>query len=161
MLASAIPTSISRDELNLLQAICSGKRVFEAGALLGASTTHIAQVAKHVTSVDPHSGYPRHAPRPTWESYCRNIAPYCNITPYRDVFQNVWVKNLDVAWADLTGQRDVMMDFLLQFGQTPLIAIHDYGRSACGDSSSVVDWFIRRTGCRAFCVGTLIVLETL
>lgn len=158
MLASAIPTSISQDELNLLQAVCVDKRVYEAGALLGASTTHIARVAKHVTSVDPHSGYPRHAPRPTWETYQRNIAPYTNIEPHRDVFQNVLRANLDVAWADLTGRRDVMLDFIMQFQTTPLLAIHDYGRSACGDSSDVVDWFIRRTGRSAYCVGTLIVL---
>ena len=162
MLASVIPTSISRDELTLLQAICAGKRVYEAGALLGASTTHIAQVAKHVTSVDPHSGYPRHAPRPTWEAYCRNISPFDNIEAHRDVFQNVpRPKVLDVAWADLTGRRDVMLNFIQQFQMTPILAIHDYGRSACGDSSDVVDWFIRRTGCKAFCVGTLIVLETI
>lgn len=159
MLASAIPTSISRDELNLLQAVCMGRRVYEAGALLGASTCHIAQVAKHLTSVDPHEGYPRHNPRPTWESYCRNIAPYTNIEAHRDVFQNVLRANLDVAWADLTGRRDVMLNFIQQFQTTPILAIHDYGRSACGDASDVVDWFIRRTGCKAFCVGTLIVLE--
>jgi hypothetical protein len=53
---------LTEPEAKELQRVCAGAVVLELGAYKGRSTVAIAQVAKHVVSVDRHQGIPGHDP---------------------------------------------------------------------------------------------------
>lgn len=50
-------TSLTKDEAQCLQRLAKDKRVLEIGAAYGYSTCLMANVAKSVVTIDPHSGY--------------------------------------------------------------------------------------------------------
>jgi hypothetical protein len=161
-----IPTSMTPAETALLQGVARDRVVYEAGSLLGHSTVALSEVAQRVISVDPHDGYPRWAPTPTWEQYQHNIrvyGAYDRIWSYRSCFQNVPVPtDAGLAWADLTGRFDSTWQFLKQCTRVPVIAIHDYERWMCEGATKAVDQYIRghkRHIRRIYRQDTLIVLE--
>lgn len=141
-----IPTALTARESEVLGALAHGRRVYEAGALLGYSTCVLAQTAKEVTSVDPHSGYPFNSPSPTWDIFRRNVQRYnlgSRVKAIRDIFQNVASRDHHFAWADLTGEGWLIRKFLNHTWNVPKIALHDYQRSGCGSSTSAIDFYLR------------------
>jgi hypothetical protein len=156
-----IPTSLTRDETCLLQSVSAGRRVYEAGALLGYSTVAIAGVARHVTSVDPHDGYPLDNPRPTWDAFRRNVrraGVADRVSAVRDRFESVPVPPaVDVAWADMTGERAVTEAFLAHVNRVPVVALHDYARTNCCGATEAVDRWLRATRRTAARVDSLLI----
>ena len=73
MVPTDIPTALSPAESMLLQRVARGRRVVEAGALLGHSTIVLASTAASVVSIDKHEGY---GPS-TLGAWLRNIDRYC------------------------------------------------------------------------------------
>lgn len=159
-----IPTALTQREVSLLQSVAAGKAVYEAGALLGASTVALARTARRVVSVDPHSGYPVYAPRPTWDTYLRNVQ-YAGVGDrvdvVRDVFQRHPPQGCQFAFADLTGDYHITAEFLAycQMANVPLIAIHDFERGGCSGCTEAVNEYVRRYGCRVTRADSLVVLE--
>jgi predicted O-methyltransferase YrrM len=51
-----IDTSLTERETEALRDLAAGKRLLEIGSAFGYSAIVMAQVAKHVTAVDPHAG---------------------------------------------------------------------------------------------------------
>lgn len=158
-----IPTAVTPEEMAALGQFAENRLVYEAGALLGASTIGMAQRARFVVSVDPHDGYPRRNPSPTWEPFLANLeaSGYASrVLPVRARLEDAPpIAGYGFAFADLTGQHDVTLEFLLRSTHVPRVAVHDYGRSGCEGATQAVDWFIRTHRRRAYRVGTLIVLE--
>jgi hypothetical protein len=141
-----IPTSMTPAETALLQGVARDRVVYEAGSLLGHSTVALSEVAQRVISVDPHDGYPRWAPTPTWEQYQHNIRVY-------GAYDRIWSSRscFDSTW-----------QFLKQCTRVPVIAIHDYERWMCEGATKAVDQYIRghkRHIRRIYRQDTLIVLE--
>jgi protein-L-isoaspartate O-methyltransferase len=64
-----IPTALSLPEARELARLAEGRRVVEAGALLGFSTVVLARAAASVVSVDRHEGYDA----PTLGKFLRNL----------------------------------------------------------------------------------------
>jgi hypothetical protein len=139
-----IPTALTLAETEKLQEICRDKYVMEIGALLGYSTVAIGQVAKGITSIDPHEGYPEHDPKPTFETWLANVKRYGvlnKITPVRNTWQNAfslydrkWKCPLpyDVVFMDLTGRyedtKECLMHFHPEWGwRLKTICVHDCG----------------------------------
>ncbi len=156
-----IPTTVTQAEIAFLQKLAYGRGVFEAGALLGYSTVTLAKVARHLWSADPHDGYPRANPSPTWDIYNHNIARYgvaSKITSIRDYVENVSIPNVDFAWADLTGQYKTTLSFLFKTHLIPVVAVHDYARNTCDGATRAIDEYVRLTGCTVERVDTTVAL---
>lgn len=142
-----IPTALTPAETAKLQEVARGKVVYEAGALLGYSTVALAQVAKRVISVDPHTGYPQPNATSTWEQYLYNLERYGvldRVRPFRADFQVHIPDGTDfIAWGDLTGDGKLMEEFLRTRGFGSAIVLHDYGRGGCSESTKAIDRYIK------------------
>lgn len=159
-----IPCALTDEEATLLAAVGAGRRVYEAGSLLGGSTLCLAATARSVVAVDPHDGYPRHDPSPTWTHFLHNLQRFDRrrvVVPHRAYFQQVAVDaRVDFAWADLTGQLGLTREFLAHAHTVPVVALHDYSRFGCEGTTQAVDEYIRRTRPRRVIrAGTLVVIE--
>lgn len=131
-LMTYIPTALSKREDLALQRYAAGKRVVEAGALLGHSTIQLALTAAHVTSIDRHSGY-QYRPNDTLRQFKRNL-------DVSGVAQKVtWVVGdfsllasypADFAFIDLCGTFANSLA-AIRAARAPLIGIHDYERQSC------------------------------
>ena len=125
------PTSISRREAEALQRWAYGRRVIEAGSLLGGSTIIIAEVAAHVTSIDKHQDYTTPTARRFHSNLLRaglagkvdSIIGDCRVELPRSTG--------DFTFLDLTGDYLLTKQALLA-STTPLVAVHDMGRVRCG-----------------------------
>src|SRR6266550_1289917 len=160
---NTIPTALTHDELYALWRLAEGRLVYEAGSLLGASTIALAQTARLVVAVDPHDGYPRKDPSPTWELFDRNLRTYGvrgKVQPIRATLADAPPKAAyDLAFADLTGEHDVTMDFLMAARYVKMVAVHDYGRAGCEGATRAVDQWLKTFKRRVTRVDTLIILE--
>lgn len=159
-----IPTALTRAETDVLASLATGRRVYEAGALLGHSTITLARTARSLVSVDPHVGYPVHAPRSTWDQYLENLRTHGvldRVKPIRSTFQlHAPALDTDVAWADLTGAADLARAFLETTTKAAIVAMHDYARGSCSGATAVIDeWIRRERPRRVTCVDTLLVME--
>jgi hypothetical protein len=76
MLPTDIPTAVKPNELAALQMPAGGQTVLECGALYGASTVALAQVAAMVHSVDRHHGDEQAGEVETLSSYLDNVRRY-------------------------------------------------------------------------------------
>lgn len=115
----------------------AGRRVVEAGALLGGSTVTLAAVAAHVTSIDRHVGYSG----PTLRPYLANLAR-CGVagrvTPHvGDAADWLAVTPADVAFIDLTGTYDVTLA-ALRAVRAPVVLVHDVGRVRCDGVAAAI-----------------------
>lgn len=63
-----VPTALSLREDACLRHYARGRRVTEAGALLGHSTIQLAQTARGVVSIDRHTGYDKLPNNVRWRS---------------------------------------------------------------------------------------------
>lgn len=140
-----IPTSVSLREQAVLRYYARERDVLEMGALLGASTIVMAQVADHVISIDKHSGYnPRGS---TYRSYMSNIHRY-------GLVDKVWPQQRCVlglqhpfivmdpqvfAFVDLTGGYRITQHALKLVRAFPLIAIHDITRAYCNGAMQALE----------------------
>lgn len=158
-----IPTALTESETRLLRQVARDRRVYEAGALLGYSTVALAQVAREVVSVDPHTGYPRDDPRPTWHPFRRNLRRYGVegvVRPIRNYFQNVPpLETTELAFADLIGEAQPVAQFLRLAEHVPIVAVHDYALAGCESATHAIDLFIRRKRPSVIRADTLIVME--
>lgn len=135
-----IPTALTDAETDKLKRLAEGKNVLEIGSLLGYSTVILAQVAKHVISIDPHEGYPETAPKSTLTRYIENINEYGvahRVTSVVSTWQDALAPghNLypyELVFIDVTGKyRDTyecLRHFAPEWGWSlKTIAVHDCG----------------------------------
>lgn len=149
-----IPSAVTAAEVAELQGLAGGKRVLELGSLLGYSTIRLAEVAEHVVSVDPHQGYPAHAPRPTLIPFFRNIIRAdvrdrvtVMVGTDTEILPLLATAQFDLAFIDLTGLYD---DTLRAIRLTiPLLrhyaalAVHDCGHPDWPGALDAVEDFAR------------------
>jgi predicted O-methyltransferase YrrM len=134
-----IPTALSVVELAVLAEFAEGRDVLELGAQWGASTIHLARVARRVVSVDWHRGDPDAGWEWTGAQYLQNlhdakvldrIIPI--VGPFDDVLR--WLladRDFDLVFLD--GAHDaesVERDLrnILLYLDAGRILCHDYGR---------------------------------
>lgn len=139
----SIPSAVSTSEARLMKEMCSGLIVVECGALLGASTVTLAQVAKTVISIDKHEGY---GPS-TWEKYQTNLQRFKvnnNVVPIKaDVFNVLPHLKGDRWFVDLDGTFETTSKVLRMLPFNTPILIHDFGRVNCrGVEKAIIE-----TGC--------------
>lgn len=160
-----IPTAVTQAEQDFLSDIANDKIVYEAGALLGASTIALAKHARLVVSVDPHEGYPATDPGSTWGLFKSNltIAGVINrVQAVRAKFQDCPPTfGYGFAFADLTGEHDITLDFLNATSHIRYVGIHDYQRSGCQGATQAVDEFLKLHRRKLYRVGSLILLEAM
>lgn len=159
-----IPTALTPSETRLLQILARGVVVAEAGALLGYSTVALAHVAQQVVSIDPHNGYPHHAPRPTYEPFLNNLRRHGVLDRVRAVRGDARreLPRLEAAgvFLDLTGEAELTRACITAAEKTGArwIAVHDYARGGCAGATKVIDHLIRSGRWHASRVDTLVVL---
>lgn len=128
---NGVPTAVSDRESSCLQRYATGRRVVEAGSLLGYSTITLARVAAHVTSIDQHVNYSG----PTMRGFLSNLERHGvreRVTPIvGDCLLALPALPLaDFGFIDLTGDFSVSVRALKAM-RAPVIGIHDFGRSHC------------------------------
>lgn len=138
---SSYETEILRDEVR-------GLSVIEIGALLGYSTINIAQVARNVTSIDPHAGYPYYRPCSTLREYLHNLESHGVSRKVKTIVaraQNVLGKlpSAEATFIDCTGLYEDTK-FCLDNASGKIIC-HDFGRSDCPGVEKAVLEFVKKT----------------
>ena len=134
-----IPTALTTVELAKLSEFAAGRDVLELGAQWGASTIHLARVARRVVSVDWHKGDPDAGWEWTGAQYLQNLHDarvLDRIIPIVGPFDEVlrWLlpdRAFDLAFLD--GAHDaqsVAQDLrqLVLYCDVDRILVHDYGR---------------------------------
>ena len=145
-----IPTALTLRETRMLRRLAKGKSVLEIGCLTGYSTINMAQVAKHVTTIDPHEGYPRAHPSSTYRIFRHNLERFNiqNVTLIKDTAQNVLPlpnKIFDLVFIDTTGQYK-LTKFCLENVKAKIITCHDFSRRSCeGVNKSVLEFSKNKT----------------
>lgn len=136
---SGVPCALSPREHTALATLARGRRVVEAGALLGGSTITLASTARHVISIDRHSGYSGE----TWRRYRSNLGRAgvaSRVNAWRgEVLALLPLAPADVAFVDLTGDYALT---LAAFRATlaPILAVHDCERAYCpGVARAIAD----------------------
>lgn len=127
-----IPTALSAREDALLQRYAAGRRVVEAGALLGHSTIQLARTATEVISIDRHTGYDGR-PNDTQRQFMRNIqvaGVAKRIRPVVGSYSYMLLHPADFAFIDLCGGFHNTLA-AIRFARAPLIGVHDYQRQNC------------------------------
>lgn len=144
-----IPTALSGAETQLLRDLGRNRLVYEAGALLGASTVALAQHARLVVSVDPHEGYPRRDPSSTWLAFQDNLAKAGvahRVQAVQARFEDAPPTfDYGLAFADLTGEHDLTRTFLQATRHIRRVAVHDYARPGCEGATVAINDFIIAT----------------
>lgn len=137
-----IPTAISPREARFMEELARGKGVIEFGALLGYSTIILARVARHLVSIDLHSGYldPAHT---TYKQFRANLSRYLPDLHFPSIIQGDALKYApllgDLAFIDLTGDYYLTKAVLIELG-CPLALVHDLHRSKCeGVEQGILD----------------------
>ncbi len=141
-----IPTALTEVEAVALTQLAAGKRVLEVGSLLGFSTVTMARVAEHVTSIDPHEGYPVDNPRPTWPLFNGNLEHFGvadQVTAFKaddsmllayEVLED-GEEAFEFAFIDATGTYEDTIRIIervvdVMHVDAPILAVHDYGIAA-------------------------------
>lgn len=143
-----IKTALTKKEIEILKFLVRDESVLEIGSLLGYSTINMAQVAAHVTSIDPHCGYPFYNPSPTLQIFLNNLQMYniYNVSPIINYAQNVLqsLKNkFQLAFIDCTGFYEDTL-FCLEHCAAEIICCHDYGRRNCEGVNRSVNEFVKK-----------------
>ena len=135
-----IPCALSKPEYRLLAELTDGRRVVEAGALLGGSTVHIARFAASVISIDKHEGYSV----PTWRQYRSNLQRFgaYNVKPIKaDCLLALPGAPAELAFLDLTGGRSLSYAAVRAVHPSVrLVAVHDFGRQGCDVPDRIPGW---------------------
>jgi hypothetical protein len=135
-----IPTALSRREDQLLQRYAKDRIVVEAGALLGHSTIQLARTAKHVTSIDRHTGYDYWA-NDTYRLFMRNLEVMGVSQKVQGVIGDCTLLErypADFVFIDLCGTRAGTLS-AIRAAKAPLIGVHDYDRSGCKGVAQAVE----------------------
>lgn len=127
-----VPSSLSDAETRRLQRLVDGRRVVEAGALLGYSALAMARTAARVVSIDRHDGY---GPS-TWAPYRSNLARFGDGQVIRPVRGEALLElprvSADVAFLDLTGdERTTAAALRALHPSIQFVAVHDFDRNGC------------------------------
>lgn len=147
-----IPTALTEREADALHGMAKGRVVVEIGSLLGFSTVVMAKSAKVVYAIDPHEGYPAGDPRPTYETFIRNLHRYDvrdRVVSVRRRVQDVpfAAKFAELAFIDASGRFEDTLDSILACDDwlelgAPL-CVHDYGLSKWPGAKQAVDAWSR------------------
>ena len=133
-----IPTAVTEAERRELRFLAENANVLEVGSLLGYSTIAMAQVARHVVSVDPHEGYPSDRPRPTLRPFLANLVEYgvrdrvtvC-VGTHADVLPWLARRAFHLAFIDCTGERELTLDAMRAvvplLRHSAALCVHDCG----------------------------------
>lgn len=124
-----IPSAVSPQELRLMRRCVEGKRVVEAGALLGFSTIHLARSAASLVSIDRHEGYGPSTERAFRSNILCHSLNHVQII-VADAAKVVNEFEADVAFLDLTGKFDTTFNVLSRV-KSNLALVHDVGRQSC------------------------------
>lgn len=140
-----------------------GRRVTECGSLLGFSTVVMARVAQHVLSVDRHDGYPTLGLPNDTERVFRNNLDRHNLAGKVEVVVGDYqraqeYRTPDFAFIDLDGTLATTLA-AARLLPAPRVAIHDYGRFACGGVAQAVEILRANSWAVLERAGTLIILE--
>lgn len=134
---NGVPSSLSIREVAALRRWAEGRRVVEAGALLGFSAIHLAQVASTVVSVDRHEGYTA----PTLRQFMSNLDRLAVRHLVRPVVGDALLElpsiQADLAFIDLTGTQQITLG-AIRAANARLIAIHDLCRPRCGGVEAAI-----------------------
>lgn len=132
-----IPTAVTQAETEEIQRLARNRIAIEVGSLLGYSTVKIAQVAAHVTSLDPHEGYPEDNPRPTLSAFLENLERFNvreNVTPIianDDYLGMLRAETFGFAFIDVTGEYNDTLRVCTRIVRllTPkaILCVHDCG----------------------------------
>lgn len=128
---------MTSSERTLLSYIARDRRTIEAGALVGRSTVDLAKVAKHVISIDRHTGYGPDTLRP----YLRNIDPFrSRITPIvGDVRDHLPTIDAETCLVDLLGDYPTTKYCLDNLHPNlRFVAIHDTHRALCSGVDAAI-----------------------
>lgn len=123
------PKMIYDKEPLLLRKICKGKRVLEIGAYEGYSTTIIAQVAKHITSIDTFEAecIMGIMNKNTLGTYLENIKPYKNIDYIVGNSRVVeYNKPYDILFVDGDHTYEGCLNDLMRFNPIEGWLVHDW-----------------------------------
>jgi predicted O-methyltransferase YrrM len=168
-----IPTALTEPEGVALQQLAQGKTVLEFGALLGFSTVLLAQVASHVISFDPHTGYPTDNPRDTWAEFNQNLLRHgvaAKVSAYRHdhkylstAMQDEGNDPIDLAFIDCDGEYLTTIQVIEAAAQwlSPdgLIAVHDYDLPEWPGAGEAVRDYCTQTGSRFGVIDTLAIIR--
>lgn len=127
-----IPTALSAREATALSRYAKGKIVTEAGALLGFSTIQLAKTAKHVTSIDRHTGY-NYWKNDTLKQFCRNLGVSGvegKVAAIEGDFSIMVGYPADFAFIDLDGMEGTTLK-AIELANAPVIGVHDFDRTSC------------------------------
>lgn len=129
-MTSPIRTSLSPGEMRALMRLAEGKRVVEAGALLGASAWVLSHTAASVVSIDRHEGYGP-STLSTYHSNLWRFAAGRNIRPVvAEVLDALPTVAADFAFIDLTGEY-ALTRRALEVSSAGVVAVHDCCRVHC------------------------------
>jgi len=156
-----IPTALSPGDFRVLERLAKGGVVLEVGALLGASTIKLAQVARRVISIDPHEGYPKDNPRPTAQQFLDNLTSYdvrdkvtVIMEPLEKVVGIFSDRCFDFIFIDITGEyRDTIraLESLNKtLGYWGVIAVHDMGNPDWPGAQQAVQDFAKDRDCEFY-----------
>ena len=149
-----IPTAVTPAETVELQRLARGRSVLEVGSLLGYSTIKLAEGAFHVVSVDPHEGYPVNDPRPTYDTFVKNLilaGVRDKVTPLVgtdiEVFPLLKPRQFQMAFIDTTGEYDdtrrICEAVVPLLSYYAVLAVHDMGHPDWPGALEAVEDFAR------------------
>lgn len=136
-----IPSAVSKREAQVLQQRAAGRAVVEAGSLLGYSTIQLARTARHVVSIDRHTGY-HHWKNDSLRQLRRNIevagvAQKVTVV-VGDLFR-MQQPAADFMFIDLDGLYATTLK-AIQLARAAIIGVHDFERTSCkGVAQAVAD----------------------
>lgn len=138
-----IRSAMTDYEAERLSHYARGCQVTECGSLLGFSTVVMARVARHVVSVDRHDGYRGLGiPNDTQRAFRNNLDRF-NVANKVTVVVSDYARareygTPDLAFIDLDGTLATTLA-AVRLLPAPMVALHDYGRFACGGVAQAVE----------------------
>jgi predicted O-methyltransferase YrrM len=138
-LQTYIPTAVSRCEAQVLAGYSRDRTVLELGSLLGYSTICMAKGARHVITVDRHTGYDG-LPNDSYKSFRSNLDIESVSGRVEAIIGDFHCgKNIvtDFAFVDLDGTYETTLQ-AIAVCCAPIVAVHDFDRTHCRGVSRAV-----------------------
>ena len=161
-----IPTALTARETRELYGLALNKKVVEFGSLLGYSTICMGYSAKRIWAIDPHDGYPKSDPRPTWEPFLANLKRFGVedvVIPMRYKGQECkgllyHIRPVDLVFIDITREAEELLQLAHKL-EPGKIVVHDYGLKAWPEATYAVDKYSRTWNKPFRLVDTLAIFE--
>lgn len=135
-----IPTALSPREGAALKHYAKGKRVVEAGALLGYSTIQLASSAAQVVSIDHHRGY-YYWLNDTYRQFKRNLEVAGVSGRVRSIigdYRKLTEHPAEFAFIDLDGTYLTTLN-AIRMTRAPVVAVHDFERTSCRGVAAAIE----------------------